>query len=237
LVALDLVSTQEVPHLVVPGRHSHLPAMQASVEPQVTPQSPQLLKSFWMSRQVPAQTFEPVVGQVQVPPTHAAVAAGQVLPHVPQLRGSLVVSVQAPPHIVPVAQVHTPETHAWRLLQVRAHDPHAAGSALRSRQVPPQLTIVPGHAPSTAGTASMGAGVSEAVAVSVVTVLSSTGLVSEPVAPVSAAADESTLFVSAGASSEPPHAVSAADSRQTRTPRFVMRPPGKDLPDGAAAVQ
>jgi len=234
-VELDFVSTHAVPHLVRPGLQAHAPATQASLSAQTLPQSPQLLKSFCTSRHAPAQVFA-VLGHAQAPPTHAGVPAPQVFPQPPQFRGSVFVSVHVPPHVVaPAAHAQTPEIQACALLQARVHEPQAAGSALRSRQVPPQLTIVPGHAPSTAGTASIGAGASDVAVPSVVVVPSVPGSVSEPLAVVSVV-DESTSVVSAGASSsEPPHAVSAETSSETRTACLIMAPPDKDSRDSTVA--
>ena len=64
----------------------------------------------------------PPVGQPHLPALQNSPAAHGV-PHAPQLRGSLDVSVHRPPQIVPLVQVHAPETHVSTALHPRTHDP------------------------------------------------------------------------------------------------------------------
>ena len=64
----------------------------------------------------------PLLGHPHVPPVHVS-PAPQTLPHAPQLRGSVSVSVHRPPHVVPPVQVHTPETHVSTSPHARAHAP------------------------------------------------------------------------------------------------------------------
>jgi hypothetical protein len=222
---LPLVSTQVVPHNVVPGVQAHLPAMHACPSLQRVPQSPQLLKLLVTSVHVPPQTFA-VVGHAHLPATHAAVAPLHIVPQVPQLRGSFMVSVQKPPQVVPVAQVQTPDTHFCSELQDRVHIPQAALSELRSRQMPPQFTRPIGQPPSTAMITSAAVAVSPGGEVSLIVEVSPPLVVSPPVAVSSAVVvessvvDESTSVVSAGTSAEPPQPKTRIDPRR----RYFMAP-------------
>lgn len=101
------VATHCPPQFVVPpGQLSvQTPLEQTLPDVQTVPQAPQLLLSVCLFTHALPQSARPVpqLG-VQVPPTQVmeppAGAAGQTLPHVPQLFLSLDVLTQAPLHLV-----------------------------------------------------------------------------------------------------------------------------------------
>jgi hypothetical protein len=108
LLSSELRATHEPPQLVEPVHvTTHWPERQesAAVPPSTTDpavqtpvQDPQWSGSLEVSTQTPEQLVVPC-GQPQVPLLHCW-PAGQILPQVPQLSGSVVVLVQAPAHEV-----------------------------------------------------------------------------------------------------------------------------------------
>src|SRR6185312_2188088 len=72
------------------------------------------------------------------PPLH-------VLPQVPQLAGSVCVSVQVVPHAVwPPSQTQLPATQLWPSLHMTPHAPQLCASLVRSRQPSPH-DVFPGE--------------------------------------------------------------------------------------------
>ena len=69
-----MVFTHTDPHAVCPDGHEmlHTPAVHTRPEAQTVPHMPQLLRSFWRSRQVPEQLVSPVLHVTEhVPDTQA----------------------------------------------------------------------------------------------------------------------------------------------------------------------
>ncbi len=94
------------------------------------------------STHVPEQLVWPL-GHWQAPPKHCSPPEHWV-PQVPQLAGSVLVSVQPMPHAVrPVEQlaVHAPDEQTWLDPQAVPHDPQLSGSFDVSVQEPEQATI------------------------------------------------------------------------------------------------
>jgi hypothetical protein len=95
-------------------------------------QAPQWSRSVLRSTHTPEQLVVPL-GQPQLPPAQTC-PAGQTLPQVPQLFGSLAVVTQAPPQEVwPEAQVllQRPPVQTWPSAQTMPHRPQWPGSLAR----------------------------------------------------------------------------------------------------------
>jgi hypothetical protein len=91
---------------------------------------------FWRGPQQTVPHRGPPVLQPQTPLEQVA-SAGQTLPQVPQLFGSVFVSTQVPAHTVP-GQVHAPLEQTSPALQVLPQVPQFPVSLDRSRQTPEQ---------------------------------------------------------------------------------------------------
>jgi len=79
------------------------------------------------------------MAQTQVPLVQV-VPAGHRLPHLPQLRESLVVSAQADPHAVsPIGHWQAPPMQDWSTLQAWPHMPQSLALVSRSTQAPLQV--------------------------------------------------------------------------------------------------
>jgi hypothetical protein len=121
------------------------------------PHPPQLLLSVWRSTHAPAHTVDPVLQvKVQTPLVHegwASATAGHACPHEPQLSGSVVVSMQTPPHAI----------CGWAHVATHVYDPpsDAQRGVVPLHAVPqlPQLDVLsageqpPSHALKPAGQA------------------------------------------------------------------------------------
>lgn len=76
---------------------------------------------------------------VHAPAEHVDRVVGHRLPQLPQLRKSDVVSVQVEPHaVMPVGQLHAPETQLAPSAQAVPHAPQWALLVLVSTQIPLQ---------------------------------------------------------------------------------------------------
>jgi hypothetical protein len=114
---------------------------------------PQLVPSICVFTQAAPHLSRPT-GQerTHADPTHFS-PAPQTLPHVPQFRLSLVVSLQVPLQVAnePQVVVHTPALQTWPAAHALPQVPQLAASTLVSLQVPVQLVSVPHevtHAPA-----------------------------------------------------------------------------------------
>jgi hypothetical protein len=103
-----------------------------------------LAASVWVSAQTELQSCWPP-GQTHPPPVHEA-PMPQAWPQVPQLLGSVWVSLQAPLHTVPVHGAQAPAAHIRPGSQAWPQVPQFAASVWVSVQLPLQSVIAP-HAP------------------------------------------------------------------------------------------
>ena len=148
--ALLSVSTQAFSQRVCPRAHWHIPAVQTFPFAQTVPQLPQ----FWlvvMSTQAPLQRAW-LVGQgsgVHMDMAHTPEA--QVVPHVPQFRGSLLRFVQAPPsgqRLWPSGQggrTQLPAVHVRPVAHWRPQPPQFCSSSLKLTQLLPHRFCPLGH--------------------------------------------------------------------------------------------
>lgn len=145
-------STPRGPH----ERHGHivhsdataygvqLPATHSSSTAQRLPQPPQFRGSVRSSTQRLPHVRVPA-GQVatQAPRAHRGVPPPHVVPHAPQLAGSLRVFTQpAPQSVRPGRHSHTPPAQASSSAQVVPQSPQRVGSFAKSKHSAP----APGHA-------------------------------------------------------------------------------------------
>jgi hypothetical protein len=129
-------------HAVSPAGHTHVPPWHAPPNGHPLPHAPQFALLVFRFTQVmpiipnpPGHDVSPV-GQPawQVPFTHM-LPMPQWTPHAPQLRGSLLVSVHWPMHVVSAAlHVHIPFTHEAPVPQIVPQVPQSKGSVVRSTQ-------------------------------------------------------------------------------------------------------
>jgi hypothetical protein len=129
-----------------PEGHAHVPFVQDPPAAQAVPHVPQLPMLVWRSTQVPLHIESPVAHPVvQTLFTHSSPIM-QRLPQPPQLRGSLVGSMHAPPHIVvPVLQVQALDAQVAPVGHAVPHAPQSSGSFVRLTHELEQLVRPDAH--------------------------------------------------------------------------------------------
>ncbi len=83
---------------LVPGKHTHVPALQLSADGHVVVQEPQWLGSVCSSTHPPLQFDKPWLQLEEQTPRSHTWPFEHALPHLPQLAGSLVRSEHVPLH-------------------------------------------------------------------------------------------------------------------------------------------
>ena len=132
--------SRHVPLQVVrPGSQAQAPVAHVSnVGLQVAPQAPQFLGSVTRFAQMPpGQVVVPGPAQAHAPEMQVP-AAPQLIPHPPQLRGSLARFAHPFVHATSLAgQEHCPETHEAPGTHALPQRPQFCGSLARFAQLPP----------------------------------------------------------------------------------------------------
>jgi hypothetical protein len=147
-VALVCVSTHCEPiigpippvHAVSPLGHEQVPPLHVPPAGHALPQDPQFAVLVFVSTQVvppigpmPVHAVSPVGQPASHAPATQVLPRPQRLPHVPQLFGSVVVSVHSPLQLVsPPPQTHAPLVHDAPVPQALPHAPQSNGSLVRS---------------------------------------------------------------------------------------------------------
>jgi hypothetical protein len=123
----------------------HVPALQTSMGPHPTPQTPQLLGSPWMLTHLLPQSVHPRAAlHWQVPMKQLLPTPPQALPHAPQLFTSNWRKLHAPlQSVAPNWQLvwHVPKLHTWLAAHTLPQLPQLLGSSCRRTQVPLQLVL------------------------------------------------------------------------------------------------
>jgi hypothetical protein len=142
------VLVQPVPHTTWPVPHEHAPPTQLPPVEHWALHAPQFSSSVVVSTQALVQLAWPGAhNPVQTPLEHTGVAAGQMLPQAPQLRGSLCVAVHAPPlqRIPRFGQAHEPAVQVVPPVQRVPQVPQLELSVCSSAHVAPQAASPAGQ--------------------------------------------------------------------------------------------